>query len=75
MAGVLAGLVTESNIVGGVSTVLETVPPVVRFRLGYEQGVEFIAAVEGKEVETLGVYIDDFFAPDRGASAARANDW
>src|SRR5690606_8092624 len=41
-------------------------PPVMRFRNGYEQGVAYI----NPEVSVIGVYIDDYVAPDRGAAAA-----
>lgn len=68
LVGALATLVTESNVIGGVFGI--DIPPVVRFRLGYEQGIEYMADQLGKEVEILGVYIDSFTAPDRGAAAA-----
>jgi len=68
LVGAIAALVTESNVVAGVYGI--DIPPVVKFRNGYEQGVKYVAEKEGKEVEVLGVYIDDFLAPDRGASAA-----
>lgn len=64
IVGALAALSTESNIVAGVYGI--DIPPVVKFRNGFEQGVAYI----NPEVETLGVYIDDFVAPDRGAAAA-----
>ena len=68
IVGVMAALVTESDIVAGVYGI--DIPPVVKFRNGYEQGIAFVNEVTGSEVEALGVYIDDFVAPDRGASAA-----
>lgn len=68
LVGVIAAQVTESNVVAGVYGI--DIPPVVKFREGYEQGVKFMSRLLDKEVETLGVYIDDFLAPDRGASAA-----
>jgi basic membrane protein A and related proteins len=64
LVGALAAMVTESDIVAGVYGI--DIPPVVKYRNGYEQGVKYI----NPDVETLGVYIDDFYAPDRGASAA-----
>ena len=64
IVGALAALSTESNIVAGVYGI--DIPPVVKFRNGFEQGVRYI----NPEVQTLGVYIDDFVAPDRGAAAA-----
>lgn len=64
LAGALAALVTESEIVAGVYG--DDIAPIVRFRNGFEQGVRFV----NEDVLPLGVYIDDFQAPDRGAAAA-----
>lgn len=64
LAGVLAALMTESGIVAGVYGI--DIPPVVKFRHGFEQGVRYI----NPDVVTLGVYIPDFQAPDQGAQAA-----
>ncbi len=68
LVGVLAASVTESGIVAGVYGI--AIPPVVRFRNGFEQGVAYVNGMMDSGVQTLGVYIDDFLAPDRGASAA-----
>ncbi|MBE2183093.1 MAG: BMP family ABC transporter substrate-binding protein [Anaerolineae bacterium] len=68
LAGALAALMTESGTVAGVYGI--DIPPVVKFRNGYEQGVAFINAEDGTYVQALGVYIDSFTAPDRGAAAA-----
>jgi basic membrane lipoprotein Med (substrate-binding protein (PBP1-ABC) superfamily) len=64
LAGALAALMTETGTVAGVYGI--AIPPVVKFRNGFEQGARFI----NPDIETLGVYIDDFLAPDRGAAAA-----
>ncbi len=64
LVGVLAASVTESGIIAGVYGI--DIPPVVRFRNGYEQGARYV----NPDITVLGVYIDDFQAPDRGASAA-----
>lgn len=64
LAGALAAMMTESGTVAGVYGI--DIPPVVKFRNGFEQGAKFI----NPDVGLLGVYIDDFVAPDRGASAA-----
>jgi len=42
------------------------IPPVVKFRNGYEQGARYV----NPDINVLGIYIDDFLAPDRGAAAA-----
>ncbi|MCY3834241.1 MAG: BMP family ABC transporter substrate-binding protein [Chloroflexi bacterium] len=67
MTGVLAAYVAEwleSDIIGGVYGI--DIPPVKRFRNGYEQGARHV----NPDLTILGVYIDSFIAPDRGASAA-----
>jgi basic membrane lipoprotein Med (substrate-binding protein (PBP1-ABC) superfamily) len=64
LAGALAAQLTESGIVGGVYGI--DIPPVVKYRNGFEQGAKLI----NPDIKTLGVYIDSFTAPDRGASAA-----
>ena len=64
LVGALAALMTETDTVAGVYGV--EIPPVVKFRHGYEAGAMYI----NPEITTLGVYIDSFTAPDRGAAAA-----
>jgi basic membrane protein A len=64
IVGALAALMTQTGTVAGVYGIAE--PPVMRFRNGYEQGVHYISP----DVNVLGVYIDDYVAPDRGAAAA-----
>lgn len=64
LVGVIAGLMTESDVVAGVYGI--DIPPVVKFRNGFEAGV----AYSNPDAEVLGVYIDSFTAPDRGAAAA-----
>ncbi len=64
LAGAMAALMSETGTVAGVYGI--DIPPVVRFRNGYEQGVAYV----NPDVEALGVYIPDFQAPDLGAAAA-----
>lgn len=64
LAGAMAALMTETDIVAGVYGI--DIPPVVRFRNGYEQGAKYV----NPDIEVLGVYIPDFQAPDLGAAAA-----
>src|SRR5262245_23637389 len=64
LAGALAGLVTKSKTVGMVAGA--DIPPVVRFRKGYEAGVRHVCS----KCEILGVYIDSFNDPARGKTAA-----
>lgn len=67
MTGVLAAYTAEwlgSDVIAGVYGI--DIPPVKRFRNGYEQGARYV----NPDLRILGVYIDSFIAPDRGASAA-----
>lgn len=66
MAGALAGLMTETNVVGIVAGM--EIPPVKKFRNGYEQGVAYVCP----ECRVIGVYIDSFTDPARGRTAAEA---
>ncbi len=64
MAGALAGLMTESKVVGIVCGM--EIPPVIKFRLGYENGVHHVCP----DCTVLGLYIDSFTDPARGKEAA-----
>ena len=64
MAAQLAGSVLGRGTVGGIYGPPE--PPILRFRNGFEQGVAYI----NPEVSVVGIHIDDYYAPDRGAAAA-----
>ncbi len=68
MTGALAAFVAawqESDTIAGVYGI--DIPPVKRFRNGYEQGARHV----NPDLRVLGVYIPSFIAPDQGASAAR----
>lgn len=64
LAGALAGLMSKSQTVGMVAGM--DIPPVVRFRKGYEAGVRHVCAA----CQRLGVYLDSFTDPARGKTAA-----
>jgi basic membrane protein A len=66
MAGALAGLMTESKTVGIVAGM--EIPPVLKFRNGYENGVAFVCP----DCTVIGVYIDSFIDPARGKAAAES---
>jgi basic membrane protein A and related proteins len=66
LAGAMAALMTETGKVGGVYGL--DIPPVIKFRNGFEQGARFI----NSSIELFGVYIPDFQAPQEGAEAAEA---
>lgn len=67
LVGVLAALVVDDmggDAVAGVYGV--EIPPVVKFRNGYEQGVLFV----NPDIKIFGSYTDSFVAPDKGAALA-----
>jgi len=64
LAGVLAGLMSESKTVGIVAGM--EIPPVKKYRNGYENGVKYACP----DCDTIGVYIDSFTDPARGKTAA-----
>ncbi len=64
LAGVLAGLMTKSKIVGFVGG--KEIPPVIRYRQGYMTGVKSICP----DCDVLAVHIDSFTDPARGKTAA-----
>lgn len=71
LAGVLAGCMTETNVIGSVSGM--EIPPVQRFVTGYQNGARSV----NPDVETLNVYIPDFNDPATGKQAGQeqiAND-
>lgn len=68
LVGYLAGLMTESNTIAGIYG--PPVPPLVRWRNGFEQGARHAAEETGKDLTILGRYMDDFDLPDEGAEAA-----
>ena len=66
LAGAMAGLLTESNVVGVVGG-REDVPPVVRYVNGFEQG----AMAVNPDVDVLQVYNESFTDPAKGESDAQ----
>ena len=66
MAGALAGQMTKSKTVGIVAGM--EIPPVKKFRNGYEKGVAYICP----DCKVIGVYIDSFTDPARGKAAAES---
>jgi basic membrane lipoprotein Med (substrate-binding protein (PBP1-ABC) superfamily) len=65
LVGTLAGMMTESNVVGFIGGL--DVPAVKRFRTGYENGVAYI----NPDANVIGVYIPSFTDPAQGASTAQ----
>ncbi|MDQ7030767.1 MAG: BMP family ABC transporter substrate-binding protein [Ardenticatenia bacterium] len=64
LAGALAAMMSESGVVAGIYGI--DIPPVVKFRNGFEQGARYV----NPDVTALGVYIPSFTDPAAGASAA-----
>ncbi|MCS7178577.1 MAG: BMP family ABC transporter substrate-binding protein [Anaerolineae bacterium] len=64
LAGALAGLMTDTNVVGFVGGV--DVPPVRKFRLGFEHGVAFT----NRRAKVLTVYTRSFTNEQKGREAA-----
>jgi basic membrane protein A len=63
LAGVLAGCMSESGVIGTVSGM--EIPPVVKYVVGYQTG----AKSQNPDIETLNVYIPDFNDPATGKQA------
>ena len=66
LAGVLAGCMSESGIIGSVSGM--EIPPVVKFVVGFQTG----ARSQNPDIETFNVYIPDFNDPSTGKSAGQS---
>ncbi len=64
LAGAMAAQMSESGVIGGVYGI--DIPPVVKFRTGFENGARFI----NPDITVLGVYNDSFIAPDEGGRDA-----
>jgi len=65
LAGVAAGLLTETNVIGVVAG-REDVPPVVRYVNAYESCAKQV----NPDVNVLSIYNEAFNTPDKGASDA-----
>jgi basic membrane protein A len=65
IAGAMAALLSETNVVGVVGG-REDVPPVVKFVNGYEAGAKYI----NPDIRVLSIYNESFTDPAKGASDA-----
>jgi len=65
LAGALAGLVTKTNVIGAVAG-LQTVPPVVHYVQGYENGAKYT----NPKIKVLKIY-----QPESGAKDFNDPDW
>ncbi|MCU0480118.1 MAG: BMP family ABC transporter substrate-binding protein [Anaerolineae bacterium] len=68
MAGYLAVLVTESNVIGGIFG--PEIAVIKRFRNGFEQGALLAMEETGKEVTVLGEYASSFADVEQGQAIA-----
>jgi basic membrane protein A len=66
LAGVLAGCMSETGVIGSVSGM--EIPPVVKFVVGYQSG----ARSQNPDIETLNVYIPDFNDPSTGKQSGQS---
>jgi len=66
LAGALAAQVSKSGTVAGVYGI--EIPPVIKFRNGFEQGAKYI----NPDIKTLGVYLPSFTDPAAGGAAANS---
>jgi basic membrane lipoprotein Med (substrate-binding protein (PBP1-ABC) superfamily) len=64
LAGALAAQMSESGIIAGVYGI--DIPPVVKFRNGFEQGAKYI----NPDIDVRGVYIPSFTDPATGGLTA-----
>ena len=64
LAGALAALITQSNVLGVVAG--DEVPPVIKFRKGFTNGARHV----NPKVKVLGEYIESFTDPEKGRSVA-----
>ena len=64
LAGALAALITQSNVLGVVAG--DQIPPVIKFRKGFTNGARHV----NPKVEVLGEYIETFTDPEKGRSVA-----
>jgi basic membrane protein A len=65
LAGALAAQMTKSGTIAGIYGI--QIPPVVKYRNGFEQGAKFI----NPDIKILGTYNDSFTTPDVGGANAK----
>ena len=59
---------TKANVVGFIGGI--PIPPVERFRYGYEAGIKTYASLHGKEIKILKGYTQEFSDPKKGKDLA-----
>ena len=68
LVGYVAAAMTKTAIVGFVGGI--PIPPVERFRYGFEAGVKMYAKLHGKEIQILRGYTQEFSDPKKGKDLA-----
>jgi basic membrane protein A len=66
LAGAIAAMLSKTGIIGFVGG--KEIPPVIRYRKGYEAGARYIR----EDIRVLTVHIDSFSDPARGKMAAES---
>ena len=70
LVGYLAAAVTEENKLGFIGGI--PIPPVERFRYGYEAGIKTYEELNGETIELIKGYTNDFNDPKKGKDLAVA---
>lgn len=70
LAGYLTAAMTNANVVGFIGGI--PIPPVERFRYGYEAGIRVYEELHGKTIDILKGYTMDFNDPKKGKDLAQA---
>ncbi len=68
LVGYVAAAMTKTGVVGFIGGI--PIPPVERFRYGYEAGIKTYAALHGKEIKVLKGYTNVFDDPKKGKDLA-----
>ncbi len=68
LVGYVAAAMTKTGIVGFVGGI--PIPPVERFRYGYEAGIRTYEAIHGKKITILRGYTNEFSDPKKGKDLA-----
>ncbi|MFW6120206.1 MAG: BMP family lipoprotein [Petrotogales bacterium] len=70
LVGYLAAGMTETDKIGFVGGI--AIPPVERFRYGYEAGIQVYEVVHGKTIDLIKGYTNDFNDPKKGKDLANS---
>ncbi len=68
LVGYIAGAMTRTGKVGFIGGI--PIPPVERFRYGYEAGIRAYETLKGKKIQIIRGYTNDFSDPKKGKDVA-----